>query len=226
MRTNLRYTYLSRPRYNRYLHATSNNRNRAKRLYNANMKLAQAFHPILSQFEVIFRNALSHKMEVHFSDKDWIINQKTGFMNHPSLRTSHHFLKKSVKKTEDKLTRKSITITSGKIIADQSFGFWVSFLAPHHYALIRGQAIYVFPHKPRTENRASIYSKLADILEFRNRVNHCEPICFNGTTINCNDAMNIRTKLYDLVSWIDPDLVSFLSSLDNIQTKINQLMNI
>ena len=55
MKKQLRYKYLSRPRYNRYLAATANNNEKAKRLYNANIRLAQAFHPILSQFEVILR---------------------------------------------------------------------------------------------------------------------------------------------------------------------------
>jgi hypothetical protein len=53
MKIELRGKYLSRPRYNRYLKATANNKDRAKRLYNANIRLAQAFHPLLSQFEVV-----------------------------------------------------------------------------------------------------------------------------------------------------------------------------
>ena len=37
----LRNKYLSRPRYNRYLIAVGNNNDRAKKLYNANLRLAQ-----------------------------------------------------------------------------------------------------------------------------------------------------------------------------------------
>ena len=74
MRKDLRYTYLSRPRYNRYLAATANDKERAKKLYNANIRLAQSFHPILSQFEVILRNSLNLKLSAHFGDIDWIIN--------------------------------------------------------------------------------------------------------------------------------------------------------
>ncbi|WP_235302420.1 hypothetical protein [Phocaeicola barnesiae] len=48
-------------------------------LYFANMKIAQAFHPLLSSFEVILRNQLHYALAHHFSDGNWIINQKADF---------------------------------------------------------------------------------------------------------------------------------------------------
>ena len=76
MRNELRNKYLSKPRYNRYLNATGNDKNRANRLYNANIRLAQATHPILTQFEVVLRNSLNLQLSSYFVDNDWIINQK------------------------------------------------------------------------------------------------------------------------------------------------------
>jgi hypothetical protein len=226
MKLALRNKYFSRPRYNRYLNATGNNNARAKKLYHANIRLAQSFHPILSQFEVLLRNSLNIILSAHFTDPDWIINQKNGFMRDSTLRNSHYFLKTCVQKTETKLTRRGIPITSGKIISDQTFGFWLAFFLSHHYSLVGGQPIHIFSNKPITENRASIYDKLDDIKSFRNRVNHCEPLCFNGHSIDCTLALDIRTKIYHLVTWIDPQLVPFFESIDNIQSKINQIMTI
>ena len=193
---------------------------------NANIRLAQAFHPVLSQFEVVLRNSLNITLTAYFADPDWIINQKTGFMRDASLRSSHYFLKSCIQKTETKLSRRGIPITSGKIISDQTFGFWLAFFLPHHYSLVRGQPIHLFANKPVTENRASIYAKLDDIKNFRNRVNHCEPICFNGHNIDCSLALDIRTKLYNMIQWIDPQMVSFFETTDNIQNKINYIMTI
>jgi len=226
MKLELRNKYLSRPRYNRYLNATGNNNDRAKKLYNENLRLAQAFHPILSQFEVVLRNSLNLVLTSHFTDPDWIINQKTGFMRDNSLKNSHYFLRSCVQKTETKLARRAIPITSGKIISDQTFGFWLAFFLSHHYSLVGGRSIQVFAYKPASENRASIYSKLDDIKDFRHRVNHCEPICFDGNNIDCSLALEIRTKLYDLIEWIDPNLVPFFESLDNIQSKIKNIISI
>ena len=226
MKIELRNYYFSKPRYHRYLNATGNNNERAKKLYNANIRLAQAFHPILSQFEVILRNSLNINLTIHFKDPNWIVNQKTGFMGNNSLKSSHYYLKSCVQKTEIKFTRRAIPITSGKIISDQTFGFWLSFFLPHHYTLVGGQPIHIFAHKPITENRASIYNKLNDIKNFRNRVNHCEPLCFNGHKIDCSMALDIRTKLYNLVEWIDPQMVSFFELIDNTQSKIKHIMTI
>lgn len=226
MKIELREKYLSRPRYNRYLTATANSKYRAKRLYNANIRLAQAFHPILSQFEVILRNSLNIVLSAHFTDPDWIINQKTGFMRDNSLTKGHYFLKTCVQKTETKLQRRGIPITSGKIISDQTFGFWLAFFLSHHYSLVGGQPIHIFPHKPANENRAGIYYKLDKIKDFRNRVNHCEPICFIGQNIDCNEALNIRTIIYALIEWMDPNLIAFFEDIDSIQNKANQIMQI
>jgi hypothetical protein len=226
MKIELRGKYLSRPRYNRYLRATANNNDRAKRLYNANIRLAQAFHPILSQFEVVLRNSLNIVLSTHFNDPDWIINEKTGFMRDHSLRNSHYFLKSCVQKTEMKLQRRAIPITSGKILSDQTFGFWLAFFLPHHYSLVRGQPIHIFQNKPAIENRASIYGKLDKIKDFRNRVNHCEPICFVGNDVDCNDALFIRTAIYKLIEWMEPNLIPFFENIDNIPRKAAQIMQI
>lgn len=226
MKINLRHKYLSRSRYNRYLYATHNHKEKAKRLYNANIRLAQAFHPLLTQFEVILRNSLSNILAAHFIDPDWIINQKNGFMSNPSLGQSRYYLKECIIKSERKFNRRNTTITNGKLLADQTFGFWIALFLPHHYSLLNGKPIQIFPHKPTNENRASIHAKLEKIKDFRNRVNHCEPICFNGQHIDCTEARDIKQILYHLIKWIDPELVPFFTAIDNINNKTNQIHNI
>jgi len=226
MRHDLRNKYLSVPRYNRYLIATGNSSKKAKRLYNANLRLAQAFHPVLTQFEIVFRNSLNNQLSNHFGTTDWIITQKTDFMSDNSLRASNYFLRRQVQQIENNLRRRGVRRTSDKVIAEQMFGFWTALFSRHHYSLLQGQPIRIFPHKPRTESRASIYAKIESIRKFRNRVSHCEPLCFAGNQIDCANAVDVRNAIYDLVSWIEPDLVSFFQDLDNIQSKIQLIDNI
>jgi len=147
-------------------------------------------------------------------------------MRDESLKKSRFFIRKSIMKSENKLGRRGVSITSGKIVSDQTFGFWVSLFLAHHFRLIRGQPIQIFKHKPTIENRASIYRKLDEIREFRNRVNQCEPICFDGPNINCSSPLYIHSTLYDLVKWMEPDLIPFFVSIDNIQNKVNNIMQI
>lgn len=143
-----------------------------------------------------------------------------------SLKKSHYYLRNCVQKTETKLQRRAIPLTSGKIISDQTLGFWLAFFLSHHYSLVGGQPIHIFPNKPTNENRASIYDKLDKIKDFRNRVNHCEPVCFVGHNVDCNDALFIRTTIYNMINWIDPNLTPFFENMDNIQSKTAQIMRI
>lgn len=68
--------YFSSARVNRYLLATGNSSNRTMKLYKANLRISQSFHPLLGVFEVVLRNRINDVLTVHFVDPDWIINQK------------------------------------------------------------------------------------------------------------------------------------------------------
>ena len=94
----------SNSRVAKYYGATNRNKNKAVMLYFANMKIAQAFHPLLSSFEVILRNQLHYALAHHFSDGNWIINQKGGFMIAPSLTYTNKRTKKKV--TNDYIFKK------------------------------------------------------------------------------------------------------------------------
>lgn len=225
MRINLRNQYFSQPRYNRYLISTGNDTNRAKKLYLANIRLAQAFHPILSQFEVILRNSLHNQLSIHFADQNWIRTEKNGFMSHQSLG-NRPFLKNQILSSERKMRRGHNTITSGKLIADQTLGFWIALFSRPHYRLLSGKPIQIFPFKPAVENRASLHQKLKKIRDFRNRVNHCEPLCFTGNVIDCSEATIIRRYILELTDWINPSIIPFLNKLDNVNNKIGYIMTI
>lgn len=68
--------YFSTARVNRYLLATENSPKRAIKLYKANLRITQSFHPLLGVFEVVLRNRINDILTVHFSDPDWIIIKK------------------------------------------------------------------------------------------------------------------------------------------------------
>lgn len=226
MRQSLFSEYLSTPRYTRYLSSTSNNKKRAEKLYNGNIRLSQAFHPILSQFEIVLRNSISNALTIYFTDPDWIINQKRGFMSHATLRQSNYRMRATVQNAENRLSRVRTPVSSGMIISDMTFGFWTAIFLSHHYSLVAGRPIQAFAYKPAVEDRASIHIKLEKIRSFRNRINHCEPICFNGNNINCDYAEDVRDTIFNLVSWIEPDLLPFFKKIDNVQSKINNIMSI
>lgn len=213
--------YLSQPRLNRFLLASGNSKIKAQKLYRANLRVAQSFYPILNLFEIIFRNTCNYQVSSFFTNPNWIITEKNGFMSDASLTASRFFLKNSIISAERTIRRKGRLVTAGKVIAEQSFGFWTSLFDPHHYRLIGGIVIHSFHYKPANINRSILNQKLNRIREFRNRVYHNEPICFYGNVIDFTYAEKIKDEIYELLSWIDPDLTDYVKYFDAIDNKIN-----
>jgi hypothetical protein len=213
--------YISQPRLNRFLTANGNEKLKAQELYHANLKVAQAFYPILSLFEVFFRNMCHYRISAYLNNPNWIITEKNGFMSDQSLQPSEYYLKREVSNAEKRIRRQGGTLTAGKILAEQSFGFWTSLFEVHHYSLIGGIIIHCFPHKPANVNRKILSQKLNRIRDFRNRIYHNEPICFNGNSIDFTYATQIKTEIYELLTWIDNALPVYVAEFDSIDSHIN-----
>lgn len=213
--------YLSVPRIGRYLYVCGN-KTRAVKLYKANMKLAQAFHPLLGFIEVVLRNRVNEAVAAHFGDADWVINQKTRFMLSPSLRGTRFFLKSEVEKAERKLANRSLSVTSGRIIAEQTFGFWTDLFEPHHFRLIAASPMRAFKNLPSGYGRKEVVEELTKIRKFRNRINHNEPIVLYRNRIDFVFAEGIHESIKNVLNWLDPQLVGWIKDLDKVNKIILQ----
>lgn len=221
--------YISAPRINRYMTATGNSVVRTNKLYKANLKVIQSFHPLIGILEVILRNRINDILSGHFTDPDWIINQKTGFMSHSSLRYTHKktgrivindFLKKQVENAEKRLRKARIIPTSGKIISEQTFGFWTDLFEVHHYRILIGKPIQIFKNLPPGYGRKEACDELNNIRVFRNRINHNEPICFSGNNIDFTYARKVYDSIINVFSWIDPEILTYIKDIDKVQINI------
>lgn len=227
--------YFSASRVNRYLLATNNLSIKAVKLYKANLKTSQAFHPILGIFEVVFRNKLNDILTSHFTDPDWIINQKTGFMSDRSLRFTYKrtgqqktndFLKREINKAEKRLQKTRTPITSGKIIAEQTLGFWTDLFEVHHYRILKGKPIQIFHSLPAGTGRKEVNDELDRVRRFRNRINHNEPICFNGNNIDFTETLEVYNSIINLLTWIDPEIIKFIADIDKVKNTIDKAKRI
>lgn len=227
--------YLSFSRIDRYQKATGDSQSKSIQLYKANIKIAQAFHPILGILEVVLRNKINAILSSYFNDPDWIINQKNGFMNDANLTyqdrksgelLTNDYLKSCVEKSENRLKKLKIVVTSGKIIADQNLGFWTDLFELTNYKILRGKPIQIFNHLPAGTGRTNICERLNKVRKFRNRINHNEPICFHETKISFTYAEDVYKSITELLKWIDPELLDWTKDLDLVQTTINDAKKI
>jgi hypothetical protein len=217
--------YFSSARVNRYLLATGNSSERSLRLYKANLRITQSFHPLLGVFEVVLRNRINDVLTAHFTDPEWIINQKSGFMSDPSLSYTHkktgqrktnEFLKREILKVEKRLRKNATPITSGKVIAEQTLGFWTDLFEVHHYKLLKGKPIQIFSSLPSGFGRKEVNDELEKVRCFRNRINHNEPVCFVNNNIDFSQTIDAYYSIINLLKWIDPVLINFINDLDNV----------
>jgi hypothetical protein len=227
--------YFSSARVNRYLIATGNSTEKTVKLYEANLKISQAFHPLLGILEVVLRNRLNDVLALYFTDPDWIINQKSGFMSDSSLRYTYKrtgvvktndFLKREILKAEKRLNKTQTPITSGKIIAEQTLGFWTDLFEVHNYRLLKGKPIQIFQTLPSGFGRKEVNDQLDKVRRFRNRINHNEPICFNGELIDFNETVEVHHSIINLLTWIDPEIIKLLSDLDKVQKTVERAKKI
>jgi len=183
---------ISHSRFSRYLIATNNDSKKAQNLYLANLRVAQSLHPLVGLLEIIIRNKINQVLTNHFNDTHWIINEVNGFMLHPSLtkidyttgRTvQDQWLRSEVNRARTRLIQANKTVTVGKIIAEQSFGFWTQLFDTKYYRLLAGRPIQIFSGLPTNYGRREIANDLNSVRRLRNRINHNEPICFDKIVI-------------------------------------------
>ena len=200
-------------------------------LYYANMKIAQAFHPLLSSFEVILRNQLHYALAHHFSDGNWIISQKVGFMVDSSLtyinkrtkkKVTNDYILREVQKAEKKISDRKVKITTGRVIAEQTLGFWNSFYEVHHYALLSGVPCTIFRKLPTGYGRKQINDIILQVRKMRNRINHNEPICFVNRKCDFSYVRDMYKTISEFLTWIDPEIMPSLKEVDKVLKVIDK----
>ena len=226
--------YLSAPRIERYLLAAKSNKQSCINLYKSNLSISKAFHPILGLFEVILRNKISHVLTRHFNDEDWIINQQSGFMIDRSLDyindrgfkiENNRFIYNSVKTAEQKLLKRSIPINSNRLIAEQSMSFWTELFEKKYYKILKGRPIQIFEKLPKDISRVDISNRLNKIRRFRNRINHNEPICFEGLSVALTIPIETLEAIKTLLMWINPETLKLLEEFNDVENEIRRLVH-
>jgi len=170
---------LSPARLNRYLTACGGDKVRALELYWLNVQLSQDFYAILSLFEIAFRNEIDIHYRTQFSDNEWLKNQclGNGFLNNPAFAIGHY---KSRKKVNEAIRNLGVRYTNDRVVASISFGFWINLFAPMQFRLA-GQTLHrIFLARPTGTQPKAIFNDLVQVLDFRNRIAHYEPLCFNA----------------------------------------------
>lgn len=209
----------SNARMGKYLKACTGNQLRTMQLYRYNLRLCQRFYGILNLFEVILRNAVNEHYMAYYSDSDWIVNQ-TG-----TDKILAH-AKDEIKQIEADYKKRGI-YNNDKMVSALTFGFWTYLFTKKNYRKGGKTLLKIFPNKAKGKNQADIYLDLTHIREFRNRIAHHEPICFDGNGNICTDFARKHYQLIcDYIGYFGQnpnDVISWAETPDFILDKIEKL---
>ena len=160
-------------RLNRYRIACGGDTRKAMSLYRHNVKLCQKYYGVLNIFEIILHNAIDRHYRAYFSDADWIIHQlqSGGMLAYSPQRAD-------ALKHYSQLTAKGKN-TPDKMLSAQSFGFWTYIFNKIPFNAGGKHLLDIFPNKQTGLGQKTVYNELQEIKQFRNRIAHHEPICFD-----------------------------------------------
>lgn len=167
---------LSSPRFQTFLNARNNNALKALQLYHWNAQISAAFLYPLHVFEICLRNAVANAAESAYLTADW--PWSTAFEQ--SLPAAQRFSpRRELVETRDWQPRPPQT--TGRVIAELKFAFWVSMYTGRHDGRLWDHYLSrEYPHLPQGMTIAAAREKIRNaadkIRDLRNRIAHHEPI--------------------------------------------------
>lgn len=155
---------ISTDRLSTYMQDSQNNKENALKLYLWNTEISAAFYMPLQSLEIALRNSLNNALITGFQTNTWYDT----FPIDPIGRQKIEDAKRTVRRLHRQ-------INPSQIVAELSFGFWLSLLnRQHHQSLWIPYLNKAFPHAHLS--RADILRDLDHLRTFRNRIAHHEPI--------------------------------------------------
>jgi hypothetical protein len=85
-----------------------------------------------------------------------------------------------------------------------------------YYKILKGRPIKLFKNLPSGYGRTEILNELSKVRQFRNRINHNEPICFVGLGIDFSKTFAVYQSILNLLNWINPELIPWIKDINKI----------
>lgn len=196
---------VSPPRLGRYYNSCKSHALKTLTLYQANIRISQAFLGVLSVFEIILRNSIDSHYESLFpavpGKPEWLLSSALpgGFLRAIGCESSADKILQAFNHLGSKYTH-------DKLIAELSFGFWRHLFAGRQFKAGGGTLLAIFPQLPARRNQTFIYQKLHRVNSIRNRIAHHEPICFGaGNSISASYARNHFQEITDILGYMSLD---------------------
>ena len=108
-----------------------------------------------------------------------------------------------------------------KIVAELTFGFWVTLLNSEYELTLWKSLRLAFPYMPKKDRkRKNVSSPCNALRKLRNRVFHHESICWDLDYI-----LDIHSRLVQVLGWMNQDMPEWLEGVDNFHKTVYSIRN-
>lgn len=161
------------------------------------------------------RNGVNNQLIKKFNGNDW-------FETKDFIKIASSFQIETISKARNSILQEKKEITSGRIIAELSFGFWTSLFDARYEMTLWKNLRLVFPACPKIiRQRKNISSKLNGIRKLRNRIFHQEAISWDVSVIK-----SYKNEISEGIQWLDRDLLNWSEDLFRIDDVIEKATGI
>jgi hypothetical protein len=198
---------LSEKRLATYYGIFPSDKQKAIQYYQLNTQISESLYPLLSNFEVVLRNSIHNSFKVHYKTDDWY-----ALIKYPELEDQ-------IRIAKGKILASQIHITTDKLVAELTLGFWTSLLNKQYAKDFWKPMMYAFPLiNNQLKHRDKIAFKLNQIRKFRNRIFHYEPVCNNLKALSIN-----HSNILEVLQWINADIVTWTKQIDRFDGLYKQV---
>lgn len=213
---------MSIPRMSRYNLACGNQAEKVMTLYRANLRLSHEVFSVLGVFEVVLRN----RIDVHYKtvynpvigNDEWLL-----YAANPGGFYATGHTAKTQQSILNSITDLGGTYTHNKLLAELTFGFWRFQFGPKEFSAAGSTLLHIFVNRPHGTNHTTIFNKLKQINNIRNRIAHHEPICFDamGHSISTTYVVNHYNEIVELLQWMNIDANDLFYGMNGVQKEVD-----
>ena len=172
--------------------------------YQFNIEISESFYPCLSVFEVALRNAINRELITKFGTEEWY--------NHFPTTAGLSKLTKEIAVAQLQITKRCELVTPSKVVSELTFGFWARLFNSEFELILWKDLRRAFPYLPKAKKqRKHISAPINNFRNFRNRIFHNEPICWNLAKL-----AETHEQMIEVLGWINKDLPGWMEQFDRV----------
>jgi hypothetical protein len=187
--------------------------------YKNNIRVAQSFYPELLTLEITLRNTIDTMLKTLISET-WLEDE----IKQQKILLNHEYFKLLEVYNNIKNECLNNNFTTGKIIANLTFGFWTNLCSKKYNATIwtkKGAFKGVFINYPKNLQQQihTLSLRLRAIRNLRNRIFHYEPVFKNP-----KNTIKMYNEIIEILSYLPVDNCNILRDTSTFLELYNKIM--